>query len=629
MTIRKHENNAATTLDGAINDSVTTISVTDASVFPTIGAGEVYHLTIFDGVAVEIVEVTGVSSNDLTVVRGAEGTTPAAYADLDDIELRPTADSVDRKSDITSVQDSTNVYAADGEASDTYVITLDPAPAAYATGQLFHFKANTANTGAATLNVNTLGAIAILKQNDVALATGDIEAGQIVTVVYDGTSFQMQSQLASSGGAGDMVLADIQTVTGAKSYNSGTMIYKGSVSGTTTLNASGIAGTTTITMPAESGSMVLEASTNTFTNKSFDANGTGNSLSNVDVSDLANGTDGELITWDAAGAPATVAVGTATHVLTSNGVGAAPTFQAAGGGGDPDQNLWETISSDSGSVAANTTTDTFTLTGGIGTNTSISGDVCTFDMDINGITTGTELAFFSTDKIAFYDGSVSAERTLSPEVFQYELIDKSADITTSLDVVADYIPVIDTSVFQPKKILPDNLVETVINNVSEVVVAAGDTFTFTDTSDSDNIKRDTVQGIIDLTAQAASQADQETGTSTTTYVSPGRQQYHESAVKAHFSVDQAGAPTTAIASYNILSLGDGGTGITDATIDVDMSSTSYTTVCSAKIDIGGGYTTLAGAEDNHAAGTFGVNANSAIGTAFDSDYVSCVVLGDQ
>ena len=74
------------------------------------------------------------------------------------------------------------------------------------------------------------------------------------------------------------------------------------------------------------------ATSDTLTNKTFDANGTGNSLNNVDVADLAIGTDGELITWDAAGAPATVAVGTATHVLTSNGAGTAPTFQAAGGG---------------------------------------------------------------------------------------------------------------------------------------------------------------------------------------------------------------------------------------------------------------------------------------------------------
>ena len=53
----------------------------------------------------------------------------------------------------------------------------------------------------------------------------------------------------------------------------------------------------------------------------------------IPVSELRAGTDGELITWDASGDAATVAVGTATHVLTSNGAGAAPTFQAAAGGG--------------------------------------------------------------------------------------------------------------------------------------------------------------------------------------------------------------------------------------------------------------------------------------------------------
>ena len=37
---------------------------------------------------------------------------------------------------------------------------------------------------------------AILKMNDQALATGDIEAGQVVTVVFDGSNWQMTSQLA-------------------------------------------------------------------------------------------------------------------------------------------------------------------------------------------------------------------------------------------------------------------------------------------------------------------------------------------------------------------------------------------------------------------------------------------------
>lgn len=72
----------------------------------------------------------------------------------------------------------------------------------------------------------------------------------------------------------------------------------------------------------------------------------------VDIAMLANGTDGELITWDAAGAPATVPVGTATHVLTSNGAGAAPTFQAAAAG----------LTEQSGSFAPTFTASTGTIT---------------------------------------------------------------------------------------------------------------------------------------------------------------------------------------------------------------------------------------------------------------------------
>jgi len=52
----------------------------------------------------------------------------------------------------------------------------------------------------------------------------------------------------------------------------------------------------------------------------------------IGIAKLADGTDGELITWNASGVIAAVAVGTSTHVLTSNGTGAAPTFQAAAGG---------------------------------------------------------------------------------------------------------------------------------------------------------------------------------------------------------------------------------------------------------------------------------------------------------
>ena len=53
----------------------------------------------------------------------------------------------------------------------------------------------------------------------------------------------------------------------------------------------------------------------------------------ITLAKMAHGTDGELITYDATGAPANVAVGTSGQVLTSGGAGVAPTFQAAAGGG--------------------------------------------------------------------------------------------------------------------------------------------------------------------------------------------------------------------------------------------------------------------------------------------------------
>lgn len=90
-------------------------------------------------------------------------------------------------------------YAADAQANDSYQITLKGAHTLTA-GLEVTFKANTANTGAATLQVNSLTTKNLTKASAgsvaTALATGDIIAGQIVKAVYDGTQFQIISRLA-------------------------------------------------------------------------------------------------------------------------------------------------------------------------------------------------------------------------------------------------------------------------------------------------------------------------------------------------------------------------------------------------------------------------------------------------
>ena len=71
---------------------------------------------------------------------------------------------------------------------------------------------------------------------------------------------------------------------------------------------------------------------------------------------------------------------------------------------------------------------------------------------------------------------------------------------------------------------------------------------------------------------AATQADQETGTSTTTYVSPGRQQFHASAAKAWATGTYSAGTPAATASYNITSYTDAGTGDLVANFTVSFSA---------------------------------------------------------
>lgn len=89
-------------------------------------------------------------------------------------------------------------YAVDAVGTDSYAITVTPAPVAYVAGQTFTFKAGTANTGACTLNVNTLGAKAIKKNYNSDLVTGDILANQVIQVCYDGTNMQVVSHVSAN-----------------------------------------------------------------------------------------------------------------------------------------------------------------------------------------------------------------------------------------------------------------------------------------------------------------------------------------------------------------------------------------------------------------------------------------------
>ena len=104
MTGLAFKNNAKTTLSSGVNNSTTTIPVTEGSVFPVAdptdsATDNFFFVTLDDDTNNEIVKVTFSSGNagnqNLTVVRAQEGTTARAFSSGDKVELRLTAGMVD------------------------------------------------------------------------------------------------------------------------------------------------------------------------------------------------------------------------------------------------------------------------------------------------------------------------------------------------------------------------------------------------------------------------------------------------------------------------------------------------------------------------------------------------------
>jgi hypothetical protein len=86
-------------------------------------------------------------------------------------------------------------YGVGAGVANVYTLTLTPASPgvnqAYRTGVSYVFVGPILNTGASTLSVDGLAVKAITKFGTVPLAAGDIRAGQVCVVVYDGTRFQL------------------------------------------------------------------------------------------------------------------------------------------------------------------------------------------------------------------------------------------------------------------------------------------------------------------------------------------------------------------------------------------------------------------------------------------------------
>lgn len=95
-----------------------------------------------------------------------------------------------------NTQSGTFVYADSSDVSDTYTVNLTPALTTYTTGMKVRVKFTTANTGACTINLNSLGAKSIKTRwgND----PQDWDIAGIRELTYDGTNFVLTLNKATT-----------------------------------------------------------------------------------------------------------------------------------------------------------------------------------------------------------------------------------------------------------------------------------------------------------------------------------------------------------------------------------------------------------------------------------------------
>jgi hypothetical protein len=96
------------------------------------------------------------------------------------------------------VQDSTLTYLTSVVGEDAITASAPAVMTSYVIGQTFRFIAVGNCTGAVTININSIGVKSIVQTNGSLLNSDDITSGAAVQIMYDGTNFQLISNIVSA-----------------------------------------------------------------------------------------------------------------------------------------------------------------------------------------------------------------------------------------------------------------------------------------------------------------------------------------------------------------------------------------------------------------------------------------------
>ena len=269
-----------TTVSG-IASNVTSVAGNNSNV--TTVAGISSNITTVAGISSDVTTVAGISSNVTTVAGKASLITSDFAADMALVTSDFVADmslvTADFVSDVNTLATTDIVNDLNLLATSDFVSDLNTLATSDFVSDLNALEAIKANVTTVANNISGINDFADRYRVVSSDPSSDNDAGDLIynttsnsLKVYSGSSF---STINTSGGISNVSEDTTPQLGGNLDANSNNITNLG------TLN--------THTIPSGTDTLVGRATTDTFTNKTFDANGTGNSLSNVEVADLASG----------------------------------------------------------------------------------------------------------------------------------------------------------------------------------------------------------------------------------------------------------------------------------------------------------------------------------------------------
>jgi len=189
-------NNAISALAGSITNTSTTCQLQAGTgiLFPNPAANQYFVGTLTDaatGLLNEIVWVTQVVGDTLTIQRGKEGTSPQAWSANDLFAELWTAGQAGAMLQQGQNQLQAGNYAVDTGVVNAIRVTLNPSLSNPVAGMPIRVKIANTNTGPTTLDPGP-GAAPVVSVLGLPLTGGELQQGMVVEFFWNGASYNLQ-----------------------------------------------------------------------------------------------------------------------------------------------------------------------------------------------------------------------------------------------------------------------------------------------------------------------------------------------------------------------------------------------------------------------------------------------------